>query len=100
MEFLPGTHLSWRRQSTGKTDVLRLILRHGARIAVVGPLGGTGVALLATRALSSMLYGVDAHDPAVFLAVAASLLLVVLVASWVPARNASRVDPLVALRYE
>lgn len=81
-----------------KGDVLLLILRQGARIAAVGLVAGTGAALLATRALSSLLFDVNDHDPGIFLGVAASLLLVVLLASYVPARKATRVDPLIALR--
>jgi putative ABC transport system permease protein len=82
-----------------KAQVLRMILRQGAAIAAIGLITGTGTALLATRALSTMLFGVDAHDPAIFIGVAASLLVVVLAASYVPARKASRVDPLIALHY-
>jgi putative ABC transport system permease protein len=96
------THEIGIRMALGadKEDVLRLILRQGAGIAAFGLLTGTGAALLATRALSSMLFGVDAHDPAIFVGVALSLLFVVMMASYVPARKAIRVDPLVALRYE
>ena len=61
---------------------------------------GTAAAYLATRALSSMLCGVDPHDPLIFAAIAASLIVVVMLASYIPARRATRVDPLIALRYE
>jgi putative ABC transport system permease protein len=57
-------------------------------------------AWLSTRILSSMLFGVAPHDPGIFFAVLASLILVVMLASYVPARRATRVDPLVALRDE
>jgi putative ABC transport system permease protein len=77
-----------------------LILRQGATIAAIGLAAGTGAALLATRALSTMLYGVGMHDPAIFIGVAASLLLVVLLATCVPALKASRVDPVIALHHE
>ena len=83
-----------------RTNVLRLILRQGARIGMLGLLIGTAAAYLSTRALSSMLYGVDPHDPLIFAAIAASLIVVVMLASYVPARRATRVDPLIALRYE
>jgi putative ABC transport system permease protein len=83
-----------------KSSVLRLVLRQGAQIGVLGVIGGTVAAWLATRMLSSMLFGVDAHDPATFLGVAASLILVVILATYVPARRATGVNPLMALRYE
>ncbi len=96
------THEIGVRMALGadQADVLRMILYHGARIAILGLAGGIGMAFLATRALSGMLFGVNAYDPAVFIVVAVSLLLVVLMASYVPARKASEVDPLIALRYE
>jgi ABC-type antimicrobial peptide transport system permease subunit len=70
-----------------RANVLRLII-------------GTAAAYLSTRALSGMLYGVDPHDPLIFAAIAVSLFAVVLLASYIPARRATRVDPLIALRYE
>jgi putative ABC transport system permease protein len=83
-----------------RANVLRLILRQGARIGVFGLVIGTAAAYLSTRALSSMLYGVDPHDPLIFAGIAASLIVVVVLASYIPARRATRVDPLIALRYE
>jgi putative ABC transport system permease protein len=80
--------------------VLRLILRHGARIGILGLGLGTAAAYAATRALSSMLFGVDPHDPGIFLGIAFSLSVVVMLASYIPARKATRVNPLVALRHE
>jgi putative ABC transport system permease protein len=56
-------------------------------------------ALLATQALSGLLFGVDARDPALFLGVGVALILIVLLASYLPARKATRVEPLIALRY-
>jgi putative ABC transport system permease protein len=96
------THEIGVRMALGadKGHVLRLVLRQSVRIAALGLVTGTGAALLATRGLSSLLFGVKADDPAIFIGVAASLLLVVLTASYVPARKATRVDPLIALRYE
>jgi len=83
-----------------RTNVLRLILRQGARIGALGLAIGAAAAYLSTRALSSMLYGVDPHDPLIFAAIAASLIVVVMLASYIPARRATRIDPLIALRYE
>jgi putative ABC transport system permease protein len=83
-----------------RVHVLRLILRQGARIGMLGLLIGTAAAYLSTRALSGMLYGVNPHDPLIFSAIAASLFVVVVMASYIPARRATRVDPLIALRYE
>jgi predicted permease len=83
-----------------RVNILRLILRQGARIGILGLLLGTAAAYLSTRALSSMLYGVDPHDPLIFAAIAVSLFIVVVMASYVPARRATRVDPLIALRHE
>jgi predicted permease len=96
------THEIGIRMALGadKADVLRLILRQGVKIAALGALIGGAVALLATRALSSLLFGVNAHDPATFLGVGVALILVVLLASYLPARKATRVNPLIALRCE
>jgi putative ABC transport system permease protein len=81
-------------------DVLRLVLGQGVRIGLAGVVAGSLAAYIATRALAGMLFGVDPHDPLVFSGVAASIALVVVLASYIPARRATRVDPLVALRYE
>jgi putative ABC transport system permease protein len=82
------------------TDVLRLVVGRGLLLAVVGVFVGVGVALLLTGFLSSLLVGVSARDPLTFIAVPAALLAVALVASAVPAWRATKVDPMVALRYE
>lgn len=82
----------------GRADILKMVLWYGVRIAVLGLSLGTLAALAATRALSSMLFQVSANDPSVFLAVIGSLFAVVLLASYFPARKASAVDPMVALR--
>jgi putative ABC transport system permease protein len=96
------THEIGVRMALGadKGDVLCLVLNQSVQIAVLGLVVGTGGALLATRGLSSLLFGVKADDPVIFLGVAASLLLVTLAASYVPARKATLVDPLIALRCE
>jgi len=80
--------------------VLKLVLRQGVLLAVVGAAVGIGVALGLTRYLTSMLYDVRANDPLTMIAVAVLLTVVALAACYIPARRAMRVDPLVALRYE
>jgi predicted permease len=81
-------------------DVRRLVLRQGVRTALVGGAVGAGAAVAIGRALRSRLYGVDPLDPVSLLVVGALLATVTLVAAWLPARRASRVDPVVALRAE
>jgi putative ABC transport system permease protein len=81
-------------------DVMRLVVGHGAKMAVVGVVMGIAAALALTRLMAHQLFGVTAHDPLTFGAVAVLLVLVSLLACYVPARRAMRVDPLVALRYE
>ena len=81
-------------------DVLRLVLGDGARMTLIGIGIGVGVALILTRSMASMLYGVAPSDPLTFAIVALFLSGVALLACYIPARRASRVDPVVALRYE
>jgi putative ABC transport system permease protein len=81
-------------------DVLRLVVFDGMKVAVLGVLVGLALALPATRVLASLLYGVEASDPLVVASVAATLTLVALAASYLPARRATRVQPMVALRPE
>jgi putative ABC transport system permease protein len=81
-------------------DVLQMVLRQGARMALVGVAIGIGAALGLTGLMRSLLFGVTARDPMTFAAVAALLILVSLLASYIPARRAMLVDPIVALRYE
>ena len=81
-------------------EILQLILRQGVILALTGVAAGLSAALAMTRLLSVMLYGISATDAATFAGVSLFLLLVALVASYIPARRAMRVDPMVALRYE
>jgi predicted permease len=83
-----------------RTDVLRLVLGEGARLALTGVIIGVGVALALARLMTSQLFGVTAHDPLTFAGVAVVLIIVALFACYIPARRAMRVDPIVALRYE
>jgi putative ABC transport system permease protein len=78
--------------------VLRLVMRHGLWLTVLGLVGGLGLAVLATRVLRSVLYGIAATDPVTFVAMGALLAIAALAAYWVPAHRASRVDPSTALR--
>jgi putative ABC transport system permease protein len=80
--------------------VMRLILGEGVRMALVGVITGIIAALALTRLIASQLFGVTSHDALTFAAVAILLTVVALLACYVPARRAVRVDPLVALRYE
>jgi putative ABC transport system permease protein len=95
-----------RRQEIGvrmalgaeQRDVVRLVVRHGARIAGIGCSIGLVLALGASRGLSVFLYGVNAFDPATFAGVVGALAAAALLASYLPARTAARVNPVVALR--
>jgi len=81
-------------------DVLHMVLKQGATMALVGVAIGMAAALGLTRLMASLLFGVTAHDPLTFGLVVALLMLVALLACFVPARRAMKVDPMVALRYE
>ena len=81
-------------------NVMKMVLAGGAKLTLTGLAVGLALALLVTRLMSSLLYETSPLDPLTIFAVAALLLVVALGASWVPARRATRVDPMVALRYE
>jgi len=84
----------------GRYEVLRLVLGQGAKMALLGVALGFAAAMGLTRLMSDMLYGVSATDPLTFTAVAILLILVALMACYIPARRATKVDPIVALRHE
>lgn len=83
-----------------KEDVLRLIVGEGARLTIVGLVLGLAVAWSMSRLMTTFLYGVEAGDALTFIVVSLLLGLLVLLASYLPARRAAKVDPLVALRYD
>jgi putative ABC transport system permease protein len=83
-----------------RTDVLRLVVMHGMKLALVGLVIGLVASWALTRFISGLLYGVEPTDPLTFSAVSGCLLAAALLACYLPARRATKVDPLEALRYE
>ncbi|PYU37878.1 MAG: hypothetical protein DMG54_32180 [Acidobacteria bacterium] len=81
-------------------DVLRLIVGQGMKVVAIGLALGIGLALLSTRLISSLLYGVRPTDAATLAVASLGLVVVAFLATYIPARRAMRVDPMVALRYE
>jgi ABC-type antimicrobial peptide transport system permease subunit len=81
-------------------DVLRMILTEGLKLVAVGVVLGVAAALMLTRLLEGMVYGVSMRDPLIFVLVNLLMVAVSLAACYVPALRATRVDPITALRYE
>jgi putative ABC transport system permease protein len=104
ISYLTGqrTHEIGIRVALGASakDVLRMVLGEGLRITLIGIGIGLAAALGLTRLITKIIYGVSASDPLTFFGVALLLTAVALVACYIPARRAMRVDPIIALRYE
>jgi ABC-type antimicrobial peptide transport system permease subunit len=83
-----------------RSDILKMVLGGGGKLALAGIAIGIAVGFGLTRLLSSLLFGVRSADPLTFMLVPVGLLTVALTACYIPARRATRVDPMVALRYE
>jgi ABC-type antimicrobial peptide transport system permease subunit len=84
----------------GKADLFRLVVKQGMTPALIGVAAGLGLALLATRVMKALLFGIEPNDPLSFIAVAVTLTAVALVSIYLPARRAMGLDPLIALRQE
>ena len=82
------------------SQVKNMVVRQGMGLAIVGVIVGLGLALYLARFLATSLYGIQARDPVVFVGVPIVLAFVALIAVWLPARRASRIDPIIALRSE
>jgi putative ABC transport system permease protein len=104
ISYLTGqrTHEIGIRVALGAStsDVLRMILGEGMRITLIGVGIGVAAALALTRLIANVIYGVSAYDPLTFFGVAILLIGVALLACYLPAKRAMRVDPIIALRYE
>jgi putative ABC transport system permease protein len=81
-------------------DVLRMVVGQGMKLAIAGTVIGVALAVAIARVISSMLFGVTARDPLTFAATSLVLISVALLACYLPARRAAKVDPTIALRHE
>ena len=99
---LQRTHEIGIRMALGaqRFDVLKLVVKRGVVLALIGVAAGLAASLALMRLIATMLFEVTTTDTATFAAVSVGLFLVTLIACYVPARRATRVDPLKALRYE
>ena len=97
---VPMSDYRYMQLAAQRGDIIRLVLRQGAKLTVIGLLIGLVICLAGTRLLSSLLYDVGTTDPVTFVGVSLLLAGVALLACYLPARRATKVDPLVALRYE
>ena len=96
------THEIGIRMAMGaqRRDMLLFILRRGVRLTLIGVAIGLPAAWVVTRVMSSLLYGVSPRDPLTFIGMTLLLVTTALLASYIPARRATKVDPMVPLRYE
>jgi putative ABC transport system permease protein len=96
------THELGIRVALGATsrDALKMVIGQGMKLVALGLALGLGVALAVSRLMAQLLFGVRARDPLTFVVIASLLALVALVACYIPARRATKVDPMVALRCE
>jgi putative ABC transport system permease protein len=96
------THEIGVRMALGarQTDVLKMVMRQGLFVTSIGLIIGMAAAIAAARLLAPLLYGIGANDPATLIGVALGVATTAMLACYIPARRAMRVDPAVALRYE
>jgi putative ABC transport system permease protein len=83
-----------------RSDVLKMTVGQGLRLVVMGVAIGLGAAFILTRVMASLLFGVSATDPMTFIIISLVLMAVALIASYIPALRATKVDPMVALHYQ